>query len=158
MEVTNLCINKSRASCLSIANVHFQLIEFNVSNRYVSTTLQEINIGFYAYNVFSVTEKCDSYLHISNVSGFYAKYGVDGMYIIYRVVCKVFEKSSTKNKVKYLGHFSTKSNVVFLNEREMFKVLFWFQINNMSDFLKTKIQVVVLMAKHESPVMIIREL
>ena len=37
----------------------------------------------------------------------------------------------------------------------MFKVLFWFQIDNMSHSLETKIQVVILMAKHESPVMII---
>ena len=41
----------------------------------------------------------------------------------------------------------------------MFKVLFWFQINNMSHSLETKIQVVILMAKYEAPpVMIICQL
>ena len=40
----------------------------------------------------------------------------------------------------------------------MFKVLFWFQISNMSCSLETKIQAVILIAKYESPVMIIREL
>ena len=37
----------------------------------------------------------------------------------------------------------------------MKKVLFWFQINNMSHSLETKSQVVILMTKYETPVMII---
>ena len=40
----------------------------------------------------------------------------------------------------------------------MSKVLFWFQIYNISRSLETKIQVVTLMAKYESPVMDNREL
>ena len=40
----------------------------------------------------------------------------------------------------------------------MFKVLFWSHINNVLHSLETKIQVVILMAKYESPVMIIRKL
>ena len=40
----------------------------------------------------------------------------------------------------------------------MFNVLFWFRINNMSRSLEIKIQVVILMAKHESPVMVICQL
>ena len=40
----------------------------------------------------------------------------------------------------------------------MFKVLFWFQINNMSHCSETKIQVVILMTKQESPVTVIHEL
>ena len=32
--------------------------------------------------------------------------------------------SSTKKKIKYLSYFVTKSNNFFLNEREIFKVLF----------------------------------
>ena len=40
----------------------------------------------------------------------------------------------------------------------MFKVLFWFQINNMSHSLRTKIQVVILMTKYESPIMVIQGL
>ena len=34
----------------------------------------------------------------------------------------MFGKPSTKKKIKYLGHISTKSNNFFLNEREIFKV------------------------------------
>ena len=67
------------------------------------------------------------------------------------------ENACVKKKIQCLGHFLTKSNICFLNEREMFKALFWFWINNISHSLETKIQVVILMAKHESPVMIIRE-
>ena len=37
---------------------------------------------------------------------------------------RVSENSSTKKKIKYLGHFVTKSNNFFLNEREIFKGLF----------------------------------
>ena len=48
--------------------------------------------------------------------------------------------------------------VIFLNESEMFKVLFRLPINNMSHYLETKIQVVILVAKCESPVMVICEL
>ena len=40
----------------------------------------------------------------------------------------------------------------------MFKVLFWFQIDTMPRSLETEIQVVILMAKYESPIMIIRQL
>ena len=40
----------------------------------------------------------------------------------------------------------------------MFKVLSWVQINNMSHSLETKIQFVILIAKQECPVMVIREL
>ena len=40
----------------------------------------------------------------------------------------------------------------------MFKVLLSFQINNMSDSLETKIHIVILITKYESPVMVIREL
>ena len=40
----------------------------------------------------------------------------------------------------------------------MFKVLLSFQINNMSDSLEIKIHIVILIAKYESPVMVIREL
>ena len=40
----------------------------------------------------------------------------------------------------------------------MFKVWFWFQINNISYSLETKIQVVILMAKYESLLVVIREL
>ena len=47
---------------------------------------------------------------------------------------------------------------MFLNERETFKVLLWFQINNRSHSLENKIQVVILMAKYESLVMVIHEL
>ena len=39
----------------------------------------------------------------------------------------------------------------------MFKVLFWSQIGKMSHSLETKIQVVILMTKYESPVMAIRQ-
>ena len=39
----------------------------------------------------------------------------------------------------------------------MFKVLFFFQINNMSHVLETKIPVVIVMAKYEPRVMIIRQ-
>ena len=41
---------------------------------------------------------------------------------------RVTENLSTKKKIKYLDQL--------LNEREMFKVLFWFQINNMWVILK----------------------
>ena len=37
---------------------------------------------------------------------------------------RVSGNSSTKKKIKYLGHFVTKSNNLLLNEREIFKVLF----------------------------------
>ena len=40
----------------------------------------------------------------------------------------------------------------------MFKGLFWFQINNVSHSLGTKIQVVILMAKYESSVTVVRQL
>ena len=40
----------------------------------------------------------------------------------------------------------------------MFKVLCCFQINNMSHTLETKIQVVILMAKYESFIMVSRQL
>jgi len=49
-------------------------------------------------------------------------------------------------------------NVLFFFERAMFKVLFLFQIIIMRYSLETKIQIVVLMAKFESPVIVIREL
>ena len=64
---------------------------------------------------------------------------------------------SAKKKIKYRGHFLTKSNNLLLNEREIFKVLLQFQVNNMSHPLETKIQVVILMAKYESSFMIISE-
>ena len=54
--------------------------------------------------------------------------------------------------------FLTKSNHPFLNGREMIKVFYWFQINNMSHSLETKIQVIVLTAKYESPVIVICQL
>ena len=40
----------------------------------------------------------------------------------------------------------------------MFKVLFWFQVNNMTHSLETKIQVVILITKYESSFMVIHEL
>ena len=40
----------------------------------------------------------------------------------------------------------------------MFEVLFWFRSNNMSHSSETKIQVVILTAKYESPVIVIRQL
>ena len=64
---------------------------------------------------------------------------------------RVSGNSSTKKKIKHLCQFLSKSNNSFLNEREMFKVLFWLQVNNMSHSLETKIQVVILIAKYESP-------
>ena len=42
--------------------------------------------------------------------------------------------------------------------KEKCSVLFWFPIDHMSHSSETKIQVVILMAKHESRVMVIREL
>ena len=42
--------------------------------------------------------------------------------------------------------------------KEKSSVLFWFLIDNLSHSLQAKIQVVILMAKHESPVMVIRGL
>ena len=70
---------------------------------------------------------------------------------------KCLEIHLPKRKLNISGIFLTKSNN-FLNEKEMFKVLFWFQINNMSHSLETKIPVVILTAKYESPVMGIRQL
>ena len=40
----------------------------------------------------------------------------------------------------------------------MFNFLFWFQINNMSHSLGAKIQVIILMEKYESLVIVIRKL
>ena len=71
-------------------------------------------------------------------------------------IYRVFENSSTKKKIKYLGQFLIKSNNCFLHEREMFEVLFWFQVNKMSHSLESKIQIVILMAKYEFLVMVIR--
>ena len=55
-----------------------------------------------------------------------------------------------------LNHCLTKLNNFFSMREKCSK--FWFQINNMSHSLETKIQVVILMAKYESPIMVIREL
>ena len=45
----------------------------------------------------------------------------------------------------------------FFNERKIFKVLFWFQINSMSYSLETKF-LLILIGKYESSVLTIREL
>ena len=65
-----------------------------------------------------------------------------------------------KKEIEYLSHFSAKLiQFLFLFEREMFQVQFTFHIKNMSYSLETKIQIVILMAKFESPIMVIhREL
>ena len=63
-----------------------------------------------------------------------------------------------KRKLNISTIFLTKSDNFFIYKTEMFKVLFCFQINNMSHSLETKIQVIILMAKYESPFMIIRQL
>ena len=39
----------------------------------------------------------------------------------------------------------------------MFKDLFWFQINSMSHSVETKTQVIILMVKDKTPIIIIRE-
>ena len=39
-------------------------------------------------------------------------------------IYRMSRNSSTKKKIKYLGHFVTKSNNFVFNEREIFKVLF----------------------------------
>ena len=43
-------------------------------------------------------------------------------------------------------------------KKKIFKVLFWFRINNGSHSLETQIQVVRLTTKYESPVMVIYQL
>ena len=63
------------------------------------------------------------------------------------LIYRVFEDSSTKKKIKYPGHFLNESNNCFVNGRERFTALVWFQISNMSPSLETEIEVVIIMAK-----------
>ena len=64
----------------------------------------------------------------------------------------------SERKLNTRAFFNQIEQFFILNERAMFKVFYWFQINNMTHSLEAKIQVVSLMTKYESHVTVIREL